>query len=112
MGLAVLALPIRRDSQMGGTVDLRVGMNNKFSGIFRKVSAPAVMAVALALNGFLNLATGVAGALSVVVRLGEVPEYLRLAPSRQFSGVLSVLLGLVLIVLLLPQLQRVTQCVS
>ena len=94
------SLPLPQTATIGqGRCRLESVAMNKLSGVIRIVSAPAIMAVALALNGFLNLATGVASALSVALRLEEVPDYLRLAPSRQFSGVLSVLLGLVLIVL-------------
>ena len=68
-------------------------------GLLRKVSVPTVIASTLAFNGFLNLATGLAGIFRIAAyfSLDRVPEYLRVTPSHQVSGLLSVFLGLLLI---------------
>jgi len=62
---------------------------------------PLILAAVLALNGFLNLATGVAPIFKAAmpVEAGLVSGYLTLTPAQQTSGILSVLLGVMLIVL-------------
>ena len=67
----------------------------------REAAVPAVIAVFLALNGFLNLATGIIGAFKVKANLGldKVPDYLQVSAGQSFSGLLSVFLGLALIVI-------------
>ena len=69
--------------------------------IARRITAPTVVAIVLASNGFLNLATGLVGVFQVpaLPGLDAVPEYLTLAPGTQISGLLSVFLGLLLIAL-------------
>jgi voltage-gated potassium channel len=47
----------------------------------------------MALNGFLNLATGLASFVGWSLNADQVPEYLRLSPVVRTSGILSVLLG-------------------
>ena len=68
---------------------------------YGKIRAPAAIALVLALNGFLNLATGLAAIFRVPANLGleAVQEYLRLAHGAHLSGLLSVFLGLLLIAL-------------
>jgi voltage-gated potassium channel len=67
----------------------------------RRIRVTTVLAAALAANGFLNLATGLAPVfrLAPYVDLAVVPDYLRISPVQRTSGFLSVLLGIVLIAL-------------
>ena len=65
--------------------------------IIRKISVPAIIALVLALNGFVNLATGLSAIFQLVPYVEEVPEYLRITPVQRTSGILSVFLGILLI---------------
>jgi voltage-gated potassium channel len=67
----------------------------------RRIRVTTVLAAALAANGFLNLATGLAPVfrLARYVELAAVPDYLRISPVQRTSGFLSVLLGIALIAL-------------
>ena len=71
------------------------------SGFRKRIDVPTIIAAVLAINGFLNLATGLTGIFKVPSEFGfdKMPEYLRVAPSKQISGFLSVFLGLLLIAL-------------
>ena len=66
-----------------------------------RVSISNVLSAVFAANGFLNLVTGFLPILGVGPRVavGQVPGYLRVTPSQQISGVVSILLGVVMIAL-------------
>ena len=70
-------------------------------GVFRRNHVSSILAAVMAFNGFVNLATGLAPIFRVAsyLKMDEVPEYLRLTSSQRFSGILSVLLGVLLIAL-------------
>jgi len=53
----------------------------------------------MALNGFVNLATGMGSFLGWSSALEQVPQYLRLSPLVRSSGMMSVLLGVLLLIL-------------
>ncbi len=63
----------------------------------RRVNVPAVLGLVLALNGFLNLATGLVPLFAVARYVEELPEYLRVTPVQRTSGVASLLLGILLV---------------
>ncbi len=65
----------------------------------RRIRISTVIAGVLAFNGFVNLATGLAPVFGLSFRVAEVPEYLKITPAQRTSGMLSVFLGIVLIVL-------------
>ena len=69
------------------------------SGVFRRIQVSSILAAVMAFNGFVNLATGLAPIFRVAsyLKMDEVPEYLRLTSGQRFSGILSVLLGVLLI---------------
>lgn len=69
--------------------------------IFRRINTPTVIAVVLAFNGFVNLATGLEPIFELTryLRVEEVPEYLKLSAGQKVSGLLSVFLGVVMIAL-------------
>ena len=60
-----------------------------------------LIAAVIALNGFLNLATGLISVLKVRADLGldKVPHYLQVGPKHHISGLFSVFLGLLLIII-------------
>jgi len=62
-------------------------------------SIPIAMSAVMALNGFANLATGLGSFLGWSPALDRVPLYLRLSPIVRTSGIITVLLGAVLLVL-------------
>ena len=70
-------------------------------GLFRRVTFPKIVAGVLALAGLLNLVTGLAPLFRAAsyLQLEKVPEYLRLSPGQRLSGIMSVLLGVLLIAL-------------
>lgn len=70
-------------------------------GLLSRITAHGVLAAVLAFTGFLNLATGLMAIFRVPSGFGTgvVPEYLQLAPAQQVSGLLSVFLGILLIIL-------------
>jgi len=67
----------------------------------RKVNVSSLIAAVFAVNGFLNLVTGLLPILRVGTRGGveELPGYLRVTPAQQISGVVSIFLGVVMIAL-------------
>ena len=69
--------------------------------IARRITAPTVVAIILASNGFVNLATGLVGVFEVPAPPGldAIPQYVTLAPRAHISGLLSVFLGLLLVAL-------------
>jgi voltage-gated potassium channel len=69
--------------------------------ILRRIHISTLIAAVLSFNGFVNLATGLAPIFRVAsyLRMEEVPEYLRLTSGQRFSGILSVFMGVLLIVL-------------
>lgn len=69
--------------------------------ILRRIHISTLIAAVLSFNGFVNLATGLAPIFKVAsyLRMEEVPEYLRLTSGQRFSGILSVFMGVLLIVL-------------
>jgi len=68
---------------------------------FRQTSIPGLIAAVFIINGFLNLATGLLPMLWVGADLGvdALPTYLRVTPAQQISGIVSVLLGVVMVTL-------------
>ena len=58
-----------------------------------------IIAAVIALNGFLNVATGLISVFQVRANLGldAVPDYLRVGTGKHISGLFSVFLGLLLI---------------
>ena len=64
----------------------------------RKVNVSSLIAAVFAVNGFLNLVTGLLPILRVGARVGveELPDYLRVTPAQQLSGVVSMFLGVVM----------------
>jgi len=68
-------------------------------GLFRRITFPGVIAAVLAFNGLVNLATGLAPVFAAASYLERVPDYLRLSHAQRLSGLMSVFLGVVLIVL-------------
>jgi len=67
--------------------------------ILRKISVPTIIALVLALTGFVNLATGLTSIFRLAPYVEGVPEYLTITPVQRTSGILSVLLGILLIAL-------------
>ena len=68
---------------------------------FRKIPAVKIIAAVVALNGFVNLVTGLAPIfqLEILRQLDKVPDFLKITPVHRIGGVLSVALGIVLIIL-------------
>ena len=66
-----------------------------------RITFPRVIAVFLALNGALNLLTGLAPVFQAgkYLKIEKVPGYLRLSQGQRISGIMSVFLGVVLIAL-------------
>ena len=50
------------------------------------VRIPTVLSLVLALDGFINLATGLAAIFGFAQVLGDVPEYLRLSAIKTTSA--------------------------
>ena len=70
-------------------------------GLVRRITFPRAIAAVLAFNGLLSLVAGVAPLLRVgaYVQLDKVPAYLRLSHGQRLSGLMSVFLGVVLVIL-------------
>lgn len=65
----------------------------------RKLNIPLLVSLVVALNGFVNLATGLLSLLGWSAGLEEVTETLHISPALRTSGAVSVALGLFLIFL-------------
>lgn len=65
--------------------------------LLRRFDVSLLLGMVLVLNGFLNVATGAIPIFAFGRPVEEVPEFLRLAPVLRTSGVLSVLLGILLV---------------
>ncbi|MFO7898760.1 MAG: ion channel, partial [Planctomycetota bacterium] len=66
-----------------------------------RINVPGLIAAVFAVNGFLNLVTGLLPILGGARAVGveQVPAYLRVTPARQISGVVSIFLGVLMIAL-------------
>ena len=66
-----------------------------------RISVPGILAVLFAAAGFLNIATGALPVLKLSgdLGLGGIPEFLRIAPAQEISGVFSISLGVLMIAL-------------
>jgi len=66
-----------------------------------ELNVSGLIAAVFAVNGFLNLVTGLFPVLRGGTRTGveELPHYLRVTPAQQLSGVVSIFLGVVMIAL-------------
>ena len=71
------------------------------TNLARKINPAAVIASVFGLTGFINLATGIEPIfeLTAYLDVDEVPEYLVLSSGQKISGLLSVLMGLLMIAL-------------
>ena len=67
--------------------------------LVQRDSVPVTVSLVMALNGFVNLATGLGSFLGWSPSLEKVPQVLRLSPEVRTSGIVSVLLGSLLLVL-------------
>ena len=69
------------------------------SSFWRKERIPALLAAVFAATGFVNLVTGILPAFGVAPGFGIVlvPDYLRLTPVQKLSGLVSVVLGILMI---------------
>ncbi len=65
----------------------------------RKINVPLIISLVVALNGFVNLATGLAAILGISIGLRQVTDYFQMSPVLRTSGAMSVFLGLFLIFL-------------
>ena len=67
--------------------------------LVQRDSVPVTVSLVMALNGFVNLATGFGSFLGWSPSLANVPQVLRLSPEVRTSGIISVLLGALLLLL-------------
>ena len=70
-----------------------LGHNVSVRRLVQRDSVPVVISLVMALNGFVNLATGLGSFLGWSPALAHLPQYLRLSPEVRASGIISVLLG-------------------
>lgn len=76
-----------------------LGYSPRVKNLIRQDTVPLTLSLIMALNGFVNLAMGLGSFLGWTPSLSQVPQYLRLAPEIRTSGMISVFLGVLLLML-------------